>query len=261
MIYLDPRENRARSVLGDLGRKQQSLRELWQRSVDALRPDIVIDVGVNYGEFLFTASYPHTARIIGVEANPRLHEWIGRSAAQHPNRAQIEMVCALATERCSEGQTFYVDPKWSGRSSGMEVRSGLEQIEVPTITLDSLFDVEALKGETLLFKIDVEGFEPKVLQGMGALVRHCARVVGIVELNVRSLRPLGLTLETYQQQLSTTFHVFSLGRPGAVPRIEQVGRQLVAAGQDPEAIETNLLLVSDPGLLDLLQLRVREFAP
>jgi FkbM family methyltransferase len=260
-LFVNPRDNRARSLLGDLGRKQASLRELWQRAATVIEPTIVIDVGVNYGEFLFTASYPRTARIIGIEANPRLADWNQRSLAAHPNGRQIELIYALASDQRADEQTLYVDPAWSGRSSGLEVRRGLVPVRVPSVTLDSLFEPEQLIGQTVLFKIDVEGFEPKVLRGMHTILRTCRQAVGIVELNGRSLASLGLTLDHYVDELSRSFQVYSLGVPGAVPELHEIGRRIVPDGKDPAEIETNLLLVSDPSLLGPLSLTVHEFAP
>jgi FkbM family methyltransferase len=258
-IFLDPRENRARSTLVNLGSRQLALRELWQRAVAAFDPSIVIDVGLNYGEFLFVANYSPSARLIGIEANDKLGRWPEKSKQAHPNANQIELIYAVAADRNVDRHPFYVDAKWSGRSSAcLDADAGhLLRCEVPSITVDSLFESRDLSNDTLLFKIDVEGFEPRVLKGMRRLITTCSRSIGIVELNGRSCKTT-IEFDEYISWLRSLFAVYSLGRPGEVTRLRDVSSEILPADTRMQDLKTNLLLLSNDGLLSALSLVVPQ---
>jgi FkbM family methyltransferase len=203
-IFVDPEEPRGRALLLGRGAGQPAVKKVWCWALDTLDPDAVIDVGANYGEFLFLPTYSPGARVIGIEANPTLLPYLERSRSTHPNRSQIELHSALAG-RASEGcADFYLDRRWSGRSSALlheTIRAPL-RTSVPRLAIDSLFAVEE-RPLRLVFKIDVEGYEPEVFAGMTNMLNATEEAIGILECNEQFLRRLGTSRAAFLRNLRT----------------------------------------------------------
>jgi Methyltransferase FkbM domain len=121
---------------------------------------------------------------------------------------------------------------------------------VPTVTIDSFFNERSdidLAKERLLFKIDVEGYEPFVIEGMQRLLQTCGDKVGILEFNTGLLRTGGINARDYLDKLAAFFPV-ALVRRGEQfqPLPWQTVFDDVASGKE---YVTDLLLVSHPSIL------------
>ena len=220
VIFANPREPRGRAILRGYGSGQRRLKSIWRRAIQRLAPTIVLDVGANYGEFLFFTDYPADALVIGVEADPQLMRYLEKSKDAHGQAGQIELVCALAAAQPGQSVPFYVDTQWSGRSSALrQARHGQNtRVEmVPTTSVDALLDGRATKEDRLVFKIDVEGFEPHVLEGMAKAIERVHAAVGIMEFNTSFLRKTGLDPDEYLARLRARF-VVSLLEGNEPPR-------------------------------------------
>jgi FkbM family methyltransferase len=246
MMFVDPNESRGRAILRGFATGQPGLKRLWHNAVVGLRPTLVLDIGLNYGEFLFGETYDEHARLIGIEANAGLQRWIERSRIAHPNSRQIEIIYALASDQPGERSTFYIDRDWSGRSSALlsDGSPGVERREIPSISVDSLLEDRPIENDRLLFKIDVEGFEPLVLRGMRQVIRRAAAAVGFTELNSRFLRRLDVDIDDFLGSLAAAFQVYALDRsdrafPLPEPRFELLQHACGAAD-----VVTDLVLVS-----------------
>ncbi len=200
-IFVNPREPRGKALLRNRGEGQPWLKRIWAASAKELDPEIVIDVGANYGEILFFATYPPKTRIIGIEANQDLQVYLERSQAVHPNHDQIELVCAVASNQYSESTRFSVPTRWSGSGTARALpnEEGIVIQTVRSITLDSLFAPSETEAAALLFKIDVEGHEPLVFEGMLNLLDSCELALGIVEFNPNFLGECGMSSSSCQE--------------------------------------------------------------
>lgn len=210
ILFANPREPRGRAILGCYGAGQPGLKRLWARAIEATRPRLVVDVGANYGEFLFMVDYAPDTIAIGIEADPSLRPYLERSRAAHPHRAGIEVVQALAGEKPAEPRPFYVDEEWSGRSSALkhELHRRTRVEMIPTESVDHLLGDRVRPDDSLVFKIDVEGYEPFVIEGMQETFSRVARATGIMEFNTAFLRRLGRDPEAYLDGLRARFGVF-----------------------------------------------------
>lgn len=185
-IFVDRNEPRGRSVLLCRAQGQPNLKQIWARSAEILRPDIVLDVGANYGEFIFAERYSQACRIVGVEANENLAGYLERSRQRHPDRDRITLVTALAADVSDREVEFFLDQKSSGRSTAVR-RDDTPTIatKIRSVAIDDLFGDLPLEELTVLFKVDVEGFEPAVFAGMQQLLTRSGRLVGFLEFNPR----------------------------------------------------------------------------
>jgi FkbM family methyltransferase len=230
-IFVDSWEPRGRAILRNSGAGQPSSKAVWRRALEIGRPDLVLDVGANYGEFIFLPDYPSGVRVVGIEANPSLFGHLQRSRDIHPSREQIELHCALAARADAGDTTFYLDGGWSGRSSAV-LHDSLVQpkaIRVPTISVDSLF-VDAPLPRRILFKIDVEGYESEVLAGMTRLLAEASGILGIVECNERFLADVGIGLDEFLDQLRSIGDLFAISSSGDLGAFD--GHGTAESGED-----------------------------
>lgn len=189
---------------------------MWCRAVTQLNPDIVLDVGANYGEFLFAPTYPTDTRVIGVEANPALWPHLERSRGWHSGASQIEIERVAAGAFRSGSIDFFIHPRATGKSSMHRREQGGQVIQVPQIPLDDIVGDQPIR--MMVFKIDVEGHEHQVLAGMRLALARCGGAFGIVEHNPSLIREAGGDPADHLNWLRETFPIIrAVARRGSVP--------------------------------------------
>lgn len=138
-------------------------------SLERLAPTLstVVDVGCNIGyvSCLLAWLTGGRARIISLDPNP---EMISRCEANMKLNGFAAEVLTCAAGRIEETRVFNVPKHRPSFASFGELAHDCEKIEVPVRRLDHLVREKGLAQIDLL-KIDVEGFEPEVLGGLGDL--------------------------------------------------------------------------------------------
>lgn len=121
------------------------------------RGDLVFDVGANVGEYALTFQQLG-CRVVAVEPNPQLASRIPGIVEQAAVSARPGEAVLLIGKRDREAT---IDPGYTTllRGRGEE----LAEVPVPVTTLDALADKH---GRPAFVKIDVEGHELRVLEGM-----------------------------------------------------------------------------------------------
>jgi FkbM family methyltransferase len=144
----------------------------------------ILDVGANTGYFtLLSCTAAPQAAVIAFEPIPAIYELLCNNVARNGWQAR----CTLRREAVSNMQgvtAFHVPYSGSIPTSGSLSVHGFrgyegELIDTPVTTLDA---VCATLDTVNLAKIDVEGFEDKVLEGMPETLRRCHPDI-IVECN------------------------------------------------------------------------------
>jgi FkbM family methyltransferase len=188
-LRLDLRESLQRDFLFGLfdHRELSLLRE-------HLRGGDFVDVGAHVGLYALTAAKAGARQVLALEPNPdarrqllrnvELNECSGvvvrdRAAAGEPGRAVLHVPSTP-------------DPSFSSLAGGRFAEG--EPLEVEVTTVDA--EVEELRLRPTVVKIDVEGGELGVVEGMRRTVREHRPVV-LVEVNAESAPAVARTLEGY----------------------------------------------------------------
>jgi FkbM family methyltransferase len=193
-LFVDPSDQRAATMLRRDGDMHPAASALWRHALGMTRWDHVVDIGANYGEMLVGTPLPDDATITAIEPSTRVLPYVVETLRLARPQARVLSYAVSDTE----GQvTLYEDLTWSGNStlSGAWVTDKADHlwrpVRVPAITLTALLgEIGVAWPETLLMKIDIEGYERKVLQPafepLSALAR-CAVMVEIVRMDDNDL--------------------------------------------------------------------------
>ncbi len=251
VIYIDPSENRGKALLLKSGVTQNRLTDFWKDSVELLEPSIVLDIGVNYGECLFSTSYNANTTIIGVEANQRLLPYIKKSLREHPNQQQMKLIHGFASDKDVETQNFYVNTNWSGTSSGIQMNDlpTMEVQQVKSFQIDTILSQYNLEKETVLFKVDVEGYEAFVLKGMKETFSQSKDAVGFIEFDSEYVKKSGIILFEFFTYLHNHFYLFAYETDQKVIEIQRGNIEEWVAQCEKERIHTDIILLKNKDLI------------
>lgn len=254
VLYVNKDENRGRAILISDGTTQRRLTDFWRKAVKEFKPDLVIDVGVNYGECLFSITYPQHTDIYGIEANTDLIPFINESRKVHPNQKQIKIINAFASQQDDESVLFYKDKHWSGTSSAtyMPAHNMIEKVPVKSMTIDSIVHSDAVSPK-LLFKIDVEGYEPFVLKGMTNLLARSSSAIGFIEFNSEYVEKLGVDIDHFLISLKSSFHIYIFLDDEVIIKGNDLSYEDLQKTFRSEYIHTDFILINKDSEIELTQ--------
>jgi FkbM family methyltransferase len=174
-IYVLPRDHRAWRLAVAHGALDRDAIEAWRLLVRSADPDLVLDIGANYGEVVLSATYPAAAEIAVVEPNPELVSLLRRSISSARLDATVHAVAA--SDQSGEA-TLNLFRRSTGTSTLETNRPPDRTVTVETATID---DLVGPGHERCVFKIDVEGHESSVLAGMAKTLASCRSWRGLIE--------------------------------------------------------------------------------
>lgn len=140
--------------------------------------EVVVDAGANIGWYaaLLDRAAPEDVRIYAFEPEPLNFELLTENLELNGCTGVVPVRKALA-DRVGRRPLFVYPDKNRGRHTFHETPDAAEMVEVATTTLDRFWRERDLDGRPLgLLKIDVEGFEHRVLEGAAGVLDRC-RVV------------------------------------------------------------------------------------
>lgn len=223
-LYTNMRDQRGRSLILN-GLSQPNLSRVWRAGIRHFSPHLVIDVGANYGEFGLGVKYADTTKVLLVEANPTLNRFLKKTIKSHPNADQIELAEILACGQEKEGEELelFVDSRWSGYSSVIvpeDYQGRGKLIKCPCETVDSF--VDDIKCNTLAFKIDVEGYEFQVIEGMRKVLDRTQEIFGLIEFNKSSLTAAGCDPNKFVEELQAIGDLYRVSNSGSATSLLRV---------------------------------------
>jgi FkbM family methyltransferase len=195
-IHVDPTDPRGDHLVASHGDFNPFSRILWHRALRLHEWDVVVDVGVNYGEMLVDAPIPPGARLVGFEPNVALHPYLERTCAE--NGIVLDLRLEAVSDRAGTA-AFAVDGDWSGRSTlvppGDADPARWRTSEVALTTLDAVLD----DASSWCVKVDVEGAETAVLRGAAESMRSesWALMFEVLHLSADDLARVAVEHATY----------------------------------------------------------------
>jgi len=182
--------------------------------------DTYIDIGANIGVHSLYASriVGKEGRVIAFEPNPATFSLL--SAHLAVNRIGNCTVHNLALSNEAGELELSATSAHSGTWTCRDVRVRRESIRVPVTTADEMIQAGDLRGRTLI-KIDTEGFEHRIIQGMPRLLRADGVIGASLEVTDKWLRDAGtsaiglfsdMVSAGYQPLLLRTGRRFGLAR-------------------------------------------------
>jgi FkbM family methyltransferase len=185
-IAVNPVDKRARSQLLRHDITYISKIQALVLSVQAhLETDLFVDVGVNYGECLFSAPIYSKTKFVGFEANADLFGYIEKSMIYNDDLKDVTLVRKGVSDTVGT-TSFFVDMAWSGQSTAVN-RGARNPRRVKEVTIETTtLDVESASwGEWKrgLIKVDVEGLEPEVLAGAATLNTTTRDLIYLIEFD------------------------------------------------------------------------------
>lgn len=140
------------------------------RHIKFSKEDIFIDCGANYGDMMLELSkYIKFSNYYGVEPSPSSFKILKKNI-QNKNSKLINK----ALGKKIDVLPFYISEE-EADSSIIKPKIFNEIINVPVITLENLISEYNIK-EVGLLKIEAEGYEPEILEGLGNSLKICKYV-------------------------------------------------------------------------------------
>jgi FkbM family methyltransferase len=261
-IHINPADRRARHLIARRSArgKVSTARQLWITAIEHLRPDVAIDVGTNCGECFLGVRYPAHTHVIGIEANPALLPHLQSTMMAHPDRDRIRLVHGLASDTNGVTGDLMVDPTYSGTASAVAAgRPTLcENVTVSSVTMDALIDFVRANHplSSIVFKMDIEGFEGVAMKGFQRL-REIPQRIGILEFDVENLSSSTVKAEELFTMLLAAGDVLD-SKHGVrhLRRIECLDHLKAIFVRAKEPLHTDLIVVS-PGAIMPAAWRIR----
>ncbi|MFH0989460.1 MAG: FkbM family methyltransferase [bacterium] len=178
--------------------------------------DVCIDAGAHKGycTLLMAARVGPAGKVFSFEPDERTRHYLNANI-QHNSLSHVTVFdCALGNKAGS--MTFHVSsqPGWSSLFPNTLAQNKVQQsIEIPVRSLDELYSSGTMsydRARLKFIKIDVEGAEPHVLEGLITTLREVQPVIWI-EINESSLKAAGFTHKDVERILIS--HQYSLYLP------------------------------------------------
>ncbi len=214
-IYINPKDRRAiKKFVRDPIRKRISPPLcFWRDFLAKLEPGVAIDIGVNYGECIFGTRYPINTKVFGFEANPSIAPLLQKSRIAHHDAERITIIEGLVSDTNAEDVEFYADPTWSGTGSAissLNVSNNIVTSHIPSRRIDSVIPRNQVDNASLLFKMDIEGYESIAFEGFWETIDAAKLVIGFVEFDTTYIREAGSSPEEYFSKLADRFDIYYL---------------------------------------------------
>ena len=192
-MYVDTSESRGMRLWREAGVTHLRISHAWRAALSIMEPDLVLDVGANYGEVALSGRYPATADIVLVEPNPALIHYLERSieARSTASGGRWSLLKAAASNHTGTA-SFHLNRTSSGLSrliSSEQYSPHGSAVDVDLVRLDELSTPQ--EKRKILFKIDVEGSEVAALEGLESLLVGADAYCGIVEMRDTNLHDFG----------------------------------------------------------------------
>jgi FkbM family methyltransferase len=201
-MHLDPSQSVDREMVKRGGVWEPALREIIRCC--ARQGDVVIDIGAHKGwaTCLMAQRVGKSGHVISVDPDPRafaaLLKNVMRNDFSQVSAHQVAIGESNGAVKLSLTGTLGNTSRFPNYIAQPDV---VQEIEAVCVTLDSLMSTFDMKGRDLpLIKIDAEGAEPLIWEGMQEVLKRYKPTVAM-EINYASLEAAKLGLTEFKQAL------------------------------------------------------------
>ncbi|UPM49176.1 FkbM family methyltransferase [Synechococcus sp. A10-1-5-1] len=143
--------------------KEESVSPIWRLIRHSLKPNVLIDIGANYGHTAaMLSSRLAVQRIYAVEPDPRLAELIRDNLRQVGDRCDIRLIQA-AISSCNEPVTLLGINPHSTQDNRVVKPKNWQEVVAPVISLDKII-AEVPLSSSMFIKSDTQGFDINVIR-------------------------------------------------------------------------------------------------
>jgi len=187
---------------GAQARNQQLIKEYLLENINISAGDLIVDCGANIGDmwFAFKKQF-NNFNYIAFEPSTLefnlLRKNIGDNGTCHN----------IGLWNTAESKTFFIS-SWNADSSFIKPENYTNELEIQAKRLDQIID-----KDIKLFKLEAEGAEMQILEGMGELLSRCQYITADLgpENNSKSTLP-----EVTNYLLNNNFEIVDFGFPRIV---------------------------------------------
>lgn len=259
VMYVNEKDYQSTILIPTQGVSQPLIYHFWQQALQKFDPTLILDAGMNYGGILFSGIYPSHAVIVGIEPNQSLVPYIDQSRAEHPNREQIKIFHAVASDQDNQLIKFYIcsgEHVGSGGSSAIPRDDSPSYNMISSITIDTLLNNITTNPARFLFKIDVEGYEDKLLKGMTKQIALSEEAIGCIEFTPIFMQRAGTDGDAYLNFLQQYFKVYHPLDPTRVVHIKNLNMKTIYHYLGSNFIQTDFLLTTKEATLRKLNYQI-----
>ena len=244
-LFLDPRDmGMARALLLSGGAWEEAETRLFSSFVK--EGMTVVDVGANVGYYTLLAArlVGEKGKVFAFEPSSDNFALLKRNVEENGYK-NVVLVPKAVSDRSAKARLL-IDRASSGSHSLSASRGGADFVDVETVSLDEYFAGGLERIDVL--KIDAEGAEMAILNGMGRLLERNTNLTLLTEFSPGAIREFGCSPEEYIWRLkSHEFQIYPIYEEQEKFRaldIEQVAELVASLAEgEPARRSLNLLCV------------------
>lgn len=193
-VYIAEGDERGRQLVKNGGFLNPPTLHAWTVLLAEAPWTHIIDIGANYGEMLLSVPLPESARAVyAFEPSPIILPYLQQTIAE--SGLKINVIGEAVSDRMGT-HTLFIDRNWSGTTRFAREEDELsvhDSVTVKMTTLSNFISSFGIPYDELavLIKIDVEGHEIAVLEGLKPILESLGTFGCLVE--VLHLSEEGLT--------------------------------------------------------------------
>lgn len=177
---------------------EQALLDEWTPLLGS--PKVILDVGANLGNHtLYWATKLDVKKIFSFEPFPANYACL-RKNVKNNGLNVVETVQFAVGDKCSKAHVNSFDPDNYGATSFEYAENSEQDDDIRVVTLDSVRDMMDIHNVDFV-KIDTEGFELRVLNGMKSILEQDRPVLWI-EVGDQTVADILSFLSQYHYQLA-----------------------------------------------------------
>ena len=161
--------------------------------------EVVLDIGAHIGYFTLIAAnlVGEEGKVFAFEPAPDNFALLKKNVEFNGYENVVPIEKAVSN-KCGRTKLF-LDERSTGNNTIYEPANAGKSVEVDVITLDEFF--KDYNGNINFIKMDVEGAEPAVIEGMSRLLSKNKKLKMVTEFSSNNLKRSGIVLQEYLKLL------------------------------------------------------------